>query len=771
MTIEFILIFFSVGLNIILANTQSDSNLYLSSPPIENLDQMLKSFYGLKPFICIKNYGGNNIAAPNYPLVIRRLFVTMGRSQVATDDQYHNRDFRIPYFKMITTSKLCLAFIEVELLPQFPIVASSRIGMIKVFKYDAEYVKTAYLHLLQNSAPRVFILVHRNKPPRDYQVESWMRNEMEEWRYRTTTLIRHAQFFICAVAPEAKRINHVLHVYLIEGKEYVQEKKLKTSEFLTIAEKILVKTQPKVLPWQGFWIDQGYRDKLKLGISEEIQKCNPMAKLNKLPLFQLTFKHSYNRIVFIASKLFLTLIKNDSYLMNRSPLMCKDGKPYRSPRLPRITFTGRPSFTYPFWSIDIVPEVVDSLTHHISISNPYSKLKFVTCGHRGTTPYPFLELLKVYDTFVWCLIGFCVLFLPMGLWRVILSDTKKPKTWSSILWLVKVLLEQGDPFPAYMVKRSHIRVLMLGFLYSGIVLSNAYKSTNVYNMVVSRKPLLYETLEQLRMDNFSIFSRITSLELKLMNWWNLFIIENQHTIESVFNKTSKSTSNVLAKSEISHAYSLGETKGNRRNQSILGRLFVSSSVHPNSRMALENLVTAVLPIINIRLSERTWKFACDTLPSQIRKVFWRKEKYWVSNDLQLCNKTATVLPEHHCYKEADAAKRKGVEFVSVGKEVYGGHNIVFDVKNKGSHVLLQRLSHVKGSGIIEWLIKTVAQNKSYVNEHSLFWPVKLAGNIQILFILLFAGMLAAMVIFVSEKRAAIVENMWILCVSQVVSYI
>lgn len=53
--------------------------------------------------------------------------------------------------------------------------------------------------------------------------------------------------------------------------------------------------------------------------------------------------------------------------------------------------------------------------------------------------------------------------------------------------LVKVILEPGDPFVDAVANAGILKPMIGMFLLMGIILSNAYKGTNVYNMIAPRQ--------------------------------------------------------------------------------------------------------------------------------------------------------------------------------------------------------------------------------------------------------------------------------------------
>jgi len=78
----------------------------------------------------------------------------------------------------------------------------------------------------------------------------------------------------------------------------------------------------------------------------------------------------------------------------------------------------------------------------------------------------------------------------------------------------KALLEQGDPFSSSVSSTKRLRFSIGTFLLVAIVISNAYKSSNVYNLVLPRKPVPYENLSQLLNDSFKIYSKAMLLDTR-----------------------------------------------------------------------------------------------------------------------------------------------------------------------------------------------------------------------------------------------------------------
>lgn len=61
-------------------------------------------------------------------------------------------------------------------------------------------------------------------------------------------------------------------------------------------------------------------------------------------------------------------------------------------------------------------------------------------------------------------------------WKVYIHRT--------VMGTVKVLLEQGEPFCSSLVDSFRFRFIMSGILLAGLVVRNAFKSKNMYKIVM-----------------------------------------------------------------------------------------------------------------------------------------------------------------------------------------------------------------------------------------------------------------------------------------------
>lgn len=148
------------------------------------------------------------------------------------------------------------------------------------------------------------------------------------------------------------------------------------------------------------------------------------------------------------------------------------------------------------------------LRHPLVTRNVFNCLRFVSCGNRGFLDYPFHHLTNVYDPQTWvAMVLLCCVVIPI----VIHISYAKPITVQFIFVSWKALLEQGDTL---MQPRSPQFGFGKGlFVLGAVLLSNAYKNRNVYDMIAPQQPKPIETVDDLIQENFSIFTRIAILEL------------------------------------------------------------------------------------------------------------------------------------------------------------------------------------------------------------------------------------------------------------------
>lgn len=85
--------------------------------------------------------------------------------------------------------------------------------------------------------------------------------------------------------------------------------------------------------------------------------------------------------------------------------------------------------------------------------------------------------------------------------------------WNYLLSTAQVLAEQGDVFSKDFFKIPSLRLALAPFFLMSIILSDGYGNDNVYNLVLQRKLIPYERLEELVKDNVSILTCTSDVKL------------------------------------------------------------------------------------------------------------------------------------------------------------------------------------------------------------------------------------------------------------------
>lgn len=166
------------------------------------------------------------------------------------------------------------------------------------------------------------------------------------------------------------------------------------------------------------------------------------------------------------------------------------------------------------------------LFSHVTIRHTLEGLRFISCGRPLVSPFAFSELFTVFSEYVWIALIVAVIVVTFSLKLL-------NRNWKYFMASLKVLLEQGNPFPDTIIENRNFAVLNLLILLTGTVLSNAYKSNNVYNMIAPLSQIPYTKYEQLIRDNFSIHQR---LDFSLISYVQLLDHANAELGNDIFGK-------------------------------------------------------------------------------------------------------------------------------------------------------------------------------------------------------------------------------------------
>lgn len=136
-------------------------------------------------------------------------------------------------------------------------------------------------------------------------------------------------------------------------------------------------------------------------------------------------------------------------------------------------------------------------------------MRFVSCGRPPISSLTFHELLAAFSVPVW--VWILLATSSFVLFKVLVLEKHNPVRWklafNYTFECFRALLEQSDSFGLNSSK-SHVWRISFGvYLVAAIVLSNAYKSKNVYNMLKQEIPAPYKALSQIIADGFTTYTK------------------------------------------------------------------------------------------------------------------------------------------------------------------------------------------------------------------------------------------------------------------------
>lgn len=389
----------------------------------------------------------------------------------------------------------------------------------------------------------------------------------------------------------------------------------------------------------------------------------------------------------------------------------------------------------------------------------FSDLKFVTCGYQGKEGLQFMELFTAFDRNVWLVIIFVLLVLIPVLHKIP-CNTSQLTIPQGVLVLAKLLLEQGNPFPDSLLTSHWCKCLSMTLLLTGIVLSNAYKNTNVYNMIRPRLVIPYLHLRELVDDNFQILGRSFNFHVYieiLRHWWDDRNISfssfsplkdkahfKTYSLGFPYPSEIKVPHDAGQESELANFHQIANETDANANNNLTDLLFNVTSILAITATALQNIVNRVKCMNVTTFIEFSLQFS---------KQFELEEASRFHGILKACKKTAVLMPTYAGYQIISDLEREGQRHAYQGLETYYEMNLVFDLKGVIPPYLAKRARYAERSGL--WkrhqdLFKQRYFQKNIEGTESLKKPT-MSGNVVVIFLFLAAGLVASVIQFCSEK--------------------
>ncbi|CAL8135770.1 unnamed protein product [Orchesella dallaii] len=421
----------------------------------------------------------------------------------------------------------------------------------------------------------------------------------------------------------------------------------------------------------------------------------------------------------------------------------------------------------------------------INIFNTKSALRFISCGRGRIESIAFLDLIKAFDGYIWVFASMSMIALVPVIQQIIMVSRSSRRLgemsqlgslWKDWISLVKVCLEQGDPFPLSLLRDNHVRLVVSCVLLVGIVLSNAYKNTNVCNMIAPREPIPYQRLNELILNNFTIYSRIGRVDLSPFSSFQVrdpfeinvekhvmtaITIRDAELHNELMNEAKPEkmrafaavTSEILTlidTSKLENSNGSIDDSNNSYGTELMMTVSNNSNLHPSLTSAIVNRLKQVHKVGYLTAE----KYEAPDYLSSFSNLVAQDEEEILEEFMEQCNKTALVLPYFMCQQHNKRLHQIGRRNVYVGKEIYNKPSFSFTLSGIMPPYVVKRLSGMGASGLWEWWMKLI-QDGSGLSTYRYSKAVRkptLDGNILVIYALLSVGLFVALLVFLVENR-------------------
>lgn len=359
--------------------------------------------------------------------------------------------------------------------------------------------------------------------------------------------------------------------------------------------------------------------------------------------------------------------------------------------------------------------------------------RFLSCGTRTMSSLPFSELIKIFDKWIWLAIAITMVLTSVILATPTLINVTKMMNFSNhCLSQMKVLLEQSNPYSNELLTIKPLRWLLGSCLLVGMLLSSAYKNSNVYNLITPRKALPFETFEELQSENFTIFSPIGDIYVNdfFVRPTTTNIIVDSEGAGSALFLTGVSAYQVSVSSEF-HIYRESIIQNNRTLQ-----LTDALSMNPSILGWVKRIYDDISKI-NMSQSEYI---------RREMEIFKRQETPYFLKLMMKCEKIALILKSNVCTDTARKLKQKKYYLpVSVGREIYYGTNELLVMSGFVPRRIIKRQRGIGESGIWDWWMQVVIGSMSdpkakLGSGNPPAQAASMGGNLMVVFCVWIAGL-------------------------------
>lgn len=497
-----------------------------------------------------------------------------------------------------------------------------------------------------------------------------------------------------------------------------------------------------------------------------------------LACYKESFSFKYQRsaaeiISELKKRAWISMLGNHTLLQRgtKDELSCMNGVPGRpSPRDNSFKY----SPMYLQWYLDVALSNPTQPTVQKYVET-HKSLRFISCYTIKLEPLLFSELINVYHEWVWVCLICIIICLALLTSRI----ARKSSFVKSILGMFKVVVGQGDPFMHNAFSSTPLRLVAVTFLFMGIIISEGYKNSNMYNMISPRKIISREKMSDLVDEKFTMYSRLSKIKFgtDYFAFANPETVEfnvRQHWIEAIglvfghsivlsydeaspilgtcslhpsvatfsrqlaiqhkdwftyeifkaFFLTEVKLGNVSMDPE--QVFQLLETRSNNYDNFSHSQLLILSEivgrweVDDEERYSIQRMLSAILEQIVLKWEEET-----------------------LFNFLQNCSNSALFLPEYETTSYAKRLKLKDNQTFSIGQESFPPTTSRVSLKGFIPPVLIKRIKWTETSGIWEWHATIVPH--AYTGPSRTNMPVRatMSGHVIVIFLTLPVGFLLA----------------------------
>lgn len=749
----------------VVAPQKENTTISAHTQALSNLQEILTPFELRRCLIVITSFRAVDVPGLTTPTIRRNLkprnadnakiagwyndhFKTDSKSRNCTSSKYFNTktknggkyrrhctELSIPLFATASTPWFC----EVEInlfLPAESLMVPSYVGSKGLYYPGAlEYYARAPLkakalifideysshhHYTERNVCQTIVFGRRSKDP---VVGSWNRE-------------LPSNFMLAFINKSAntKGFSTLLTVHLYEFCNWIKESPIKNlSTGLKTLDLILQKRVPKHL----FEIQMDRYGRRPYNFATVMLTC---LKSDILKLFTSTEgkRMHWRRIAKVQAYLVETILKNFTLKQFWPFAFCEFGQGKLIPRNASDSMTNiRIAFYDKSHASTSMPP--DCLFYFNDTSRA---VRFLTTETRGESLLPFEELVNVFQPSVWTVSFTCLLCTGIFMNNV-LSCRISGGLYLLLLSVTKCLLEQGDPFTSQVCANRRVKLIVAGIFAACILLSNAYKNSNIYNMVKPRKILLYETLDQINLNNFRVYTRLKMVDHLLnVTDGSDFLQRKYGTILcdwSIidYNKYYYSLSEGVKFLVAIESFSLKEHSPNVFKQAVPQEKLLSF-IWWNA----EN---------HTKFPKKIHKSEFKAFSTKLNEIVIQKAENNLFEELMNSEKVAVILPtlDGLIIRNRLRSNGKNAHF---GKETYASGISSF-ILNGNLHLpMLRRIWGLTESGINNWLHK-LFDPTIFLQDHQYerATPASIKGNILVIFVVWLSCIILSFITFLGES--------------------